>query len=295
MENPTDDPEDPGLEPASLTAQTNAPTVRPGVWKLVYLVVCLTALLVAGLTLFSGFGLGTLLMPAFAVFFPVEVAVAATAIVHLANNIFKLLLVGKWIDYQVAARFAIPAAFMAVLGANLLNYMADREPVARYTLAGKQCEVTEIKLIIAAVIAAFTLLDFLPSFKRVSFGRRLVPLGGALSGFFGGLSGNQGALRTAFLVRIGLPKEALIGTMVASAIVVDLARLTVYGTTFLTRALETLQGGGGAKLVAAATACAFAGSFAGARLVRKVTLHTVHTVVGIMLLLVAASMAAGII
>lgn len=47
---------------------------------------CLTALVVSGLTLFSGFGLGTLLMPAFAVFFPVEVAVAATAVVHLATN-----------------------------------------------------------------------------------------------------------------------------------------------------------------------------------------------------------------
>ena len=51
-----------------------------------YVVVCATALIVAALTLFSGFGLGTLLMPAFALFFPVTVAVAATAVVHLANK-----------------------------------------------------------------------------------------------------------------------------------------------------------------------------------------------------------------
>jgi hypothetical protein len=38
------------------------------------------AFAVSGLTLFPGFGLGTLLMPAFALFFPIEVAVAATAI-----------------------------------------------------------------------------------------------------------------------------------------------------------------------------------------------------------------------
>jgi len=37
---------------------------------------------VSGLTLFSGFGLGTLLMPTFVLFFPIEVAVAATAIVY---------------------------------------------------------------------------------------------------------------------------------------------------------------------------------------------------------------------
>jgi uncharacterized membrane protein YfcA len=40
-----------------------------------YLVVCFVALLVSALTLFSGFGLGTVLMPAFALFFPVPVAV----------------------------------------------------------------------------------------------------------------------------------------------------------------------------------------------------------------------------
>ena len=39
-----------------------------------YLIICLVALAASGLTLFSGFGLGTLLMPAFALFFPVPTA-----------------------------------------------------------------------------------------------------------------------------------------------------------------------------------------------------------------------------
>ena len=59
-----------------------------------YALVAGVAVFVAGLTLFSGFGLGTLLMPAFALFLPVPVALAATAVVHLANNLFKLALVG---------------------------------------------------------------------------------------------------------------------------------------------------------------------------------------------------------
>ena len=53
------------------------------------IVIGLVAFGVSLLTLFSGFGLGTLLLPAFAVFFPIEVAVASTAIVHAANNLFK--------------------------------------------------------------------------------------------------------------------------------------------------------------------------------------------------------------
>lgn len=49
-----------------------------------YLVICLSSLAVSGLTLFSGFGLGTVLTPVMALFFPIETAVAATAVVHFA-------------------------------------------------------------------------------------------------------------------------------------------------------------------------------------------------------------------
>ena len=63
--------------------------------KMMYVIVCLVALGASFLTLFSGFGLSTLLMPAFALFFPLEAAIAMTAVVHLANNVFKLALVGR--------------------------------------------------------------------------------------------------------------------------------------------------------------------------------------------------------
>lgn len=46
-----------------------------------YVLVAVAALSISTLTLYSGFGLGTLLMPVFALFFPVEVAVVATAVV----------------------------------------------------------------------------------------------------------------------------------------------------------------------------------------------------------------------
>ncbi len=67
------------------------------------LVVCIAALSASALTLFSGFGLGTLLMPVIAIFFPLELAIAMTAIVHLANNLFKISLVGRKADYPVLA------------------------------------------------------------------------------------------------------------------------------------------------------------------------------------------------
>ena len=41
-----------------------------------YLIICLCAFLASGLTLFSGFGLGTLLLPVMALFFPIDAAIA---------------------------------------------------------------------------------------------------------------------------------------------------------------------------------------------------------------------------
>ena len=92
--------------------------------------VSLAALLASCLTFFSGFGLGTLLMPVVALFLPVEVAIAVTAIVHLANNLFKLALVGKKADRSVLWRFGAPAVLAAAhRGGDLLRRGEDEDRV----------------------------------------------------------------------------------------------------------------------------------------------------------------------
>ena len=79
------------------------------------LTIIVTAFFASLLTLFSGFGLGTILMPVVAVFFPVTTAVAMTAFVHLLNSLFKLTTLWKYIDWRVTARFgiAVPAGELA--------------------------------------------------------------------------------------------------------------------------------------------------------------------------------------
>jgi uncharacterized membrane protein YfcA len=259
-----------------------------------YIVVCLAAVMVAALTLYSGFGLGTLLMPVFALFFPVEVAVAATAIVHLANNLFKVALVGRHADRPALLRFAVPAAFAGIGGALLLTSVTALPALARYSLAGREHTVTSAKLVIAVLMVAIALFELLPSFEKIRFDRRYLPLGGLLSGFFGGLSGHQGALRSAFLINAGLSKEAFIGTGVLAAVLVDVVRLSVYGISFLAKDWQALEAGG-ITLVAAATTSAFLGSWLGARCVKKITLVTVQRIVGGMLLLLALALGTGLV
>jgi uncharacterized membrane protein YfcA len=258
-----------------------------------YVVVSLIALLVSALTLFSGFGLGTVLMPAFALFFVVPVAIAATAVVHLANNVFKVILVGKNANGRVVVAFALPGAGAAAIGAALLNWFAQAAPLFRYALADRIHEVTGLKLVIGLLIVVFAVLELLPRFRGLAFDRKYLPLGGMLSGFFGGLSGNQGALRSAFLVKAGLDKEAFIGTGVVSAVIVDTARLLVYGWSFYTAQFEQASGNWGRVL--AATLAAFLGAFIGARLIKKVTLTAIQNIVAAMLLVVGLAMAAGLV
>jgi uncharacterized protein len=258
-----------------------------------YAVICTVAVIVSALTLFSGFGLGTLLMPAFALFFPVTVAVAATAVVHLVNNLFKVLLVGKHANKRVVIRFAVPAAIFAALGAFVLAYISQMEPLVRYSIGGRSFEITMVKVVIAALINAFSILDLLPRFQGLAFDEKYIPLGGMLSGFFGGLSGLQGALRSAFLLRAGLDKDQFIGTGVVSAVVVDVSRLAIYGVTFFSQHFTTLGKRGESGLIIAGILCAWLGSFIGVRLLRKITMKTLQVTVGCMLLLLSAALAIG--
>jgi len=258
-----------------------------------YIIVSLAALVVSALTLFSGFGLGTLLMPVFAIFFPLEIAIASTAIVHLANNLFKVSLLGKDADRKVVLSFGIPGIIFALFGAYLLIFLSGLTPVTQYSIGSKLFTVTPIKMVIATLILFFSLFDLLPYFEKVAFARKYLPFGGALSGFFGGLSGHQGALRSAFLVKAGLEKEAFIGTGVVCAVLVDLSRLGVYGLSIFSKGFETLSTQGGVELVTTATLAAFLGTYIGTRLIKKMTMSIIKQMVGGMLLLLAIALGIG--
>lgn len=255
-----------------------------------YLAVCLAALAASGLTLFSGFGLGTLLMPVFAVFFPIEVAVAQTAAVHFANNLFKLALFGKSTDRAVLLRFGLPAILASFAGAALLLWLSHLPPLATWDLGGRACTVHPVKLTVAALMLLFSLAELWPGRKELAFDRRWLPAGGLLSGFFGGLSGHQGAFRSAFLVRAGLTKEAFIGTGVSIACLVDFTRLATYADLLDSPGLTASL-----PLVGAATLAAFLGAFIGARLVKKITIRALQLAVAVMLLGLSVLLGAGVI
>lgn len=255
-----------------------------------YLVVALAAFVTSLFTLFSGFGLGTLLMPVFAIFFPLDLAISLTAVVHLLNNLFKLILLGKFADKKIVLKFGLPAILAAFAGAWLLVWFSGIPPIHDYFWMGRHAEMTWLKIIMALLMIFFAVFEMLPAFKNLQFDKKYLMAGGLLSGFFGGLSGHQGALRSAFLIRCGLSKESYIATGVVIACLIDFSRLFIYSTRFSSAVHSDHF-----PILVTATLSAFLGVWLGNRWMKKVTLEAIQILVSFLLLLIALALGFGII
>ncbi|TDR22563.1 sulfite exporter TauE/SafE family protein [Marinicella litoralis] len=254
------------------------------------ILVSTVALMASCLTLFSGFGLGTLLMPVVALFFPIEVAIGVTAIVHLSNNLFKVALLGRHAHKTVLLKFGLTAVMAAFLGAWLLGWLAEQGQVITYQCLGHDFETTGLKLIVGGLILLFVMLEFSKKFNTWALDPKYLPLGGLVSGFFGGLSGHQGAFRSLFLLKAGLTKEQFVATGVMVAVMVDVSRLLVYGQDMV--ANHQLVDW---PLVIAATLSAFVGAYLGKKWLQKVTINLIHFLVSLLLVVVALGLITGLI
>ena len=255
-----------------------------------FIIIPITALLASVLTFFSGFGLGTILAPVFALFFPIDVAIAMTGVVHFTNNIFKIALIGKNTDKAVVIKFGIPALIMSFIGAWILIQISVMPSVFQYQIGEKIFSVTPVKLIVAIILLIFSILEIIPFVQKIQFAKDKLFLGGILSGFFGGLTGTQGAIRSAFLIKSGLSKEAYIATGVFIACLVDISRLSVYASRFSEANLQNNIG-----LLLSATIAAITGAVIGRKLLKKVTLRAVQIIVAVMLICISFALGAGII
>ena len=251
-----------------------------------HLLIPFVALSSSLITLISGFGLGTLLLPVFALFFPLEVAIGLTAMVHLLNNLFKLGLLWKNIHWPTVLRFGVPGILGAYLGAQLMLMLGARDALYQ----GLVHPVDPLDLVIAALMLVFGLFEISKTLNTLSLPPRWLVPGGFVSGFFGGLSGHQGALRSLFLLRSGLAKETFIASGVAIACMVDLTRLPTYATSELIGHVQAQW-----PLLLASTTAAFIGAWWGRKLIPKVTMRGVQLTVGALILAISLLLASGII
>ena len=126
------------------------------------LIISLVTFLAAILTFFSGFGLGTILTPVMILYFPVELAISFTGIVHFLNNIFKIFLVGNHVNKDVLVRFGLPAILSALIGSYILFQLDNNMILYSYQLFEYNMEVKLLKFVISILLLIFALIDLIP-------------------------------------------------------------------------------------------------------------------------------------
>ena len=118
----------------------------------------------------------------------------------------------------------------------------------------------------------------------------LLLVGGLLSGFFGGLSGHQGAWRSAFLLRAGIIKESFISIGVIISCLVDFSLLFIYRSGF-GRALSLHI----IDLLLVAVIATFLGVFLVNRYLHILSMRGVQIIVSVMLFAIALGLGSGVI
>lgn len=133
------------------------------------LLIAAVAALASALTLYSGFGLGTVLLPTFALFMPAPLAVAATGVVHLLNNLFKGTLLKKRADWATVLKFGLPAVPAAVAGAWLLTLLGDTSQLFSWECLGRSFGPTGAGLTIGSLLGTKFSMRFIAYSNFMSF------------------------------------------------------------------------------------------------------------------------------
>ena len=166
----------------------------------------------AALTVPAGFGLATMITPVVFLWLDPHEAVAVVGIVHGSHNAWKLKVLRESVDYEAVKRYGWAMVLGALIGA-ALNTAVEADPLL---------------LIVGIALVILPLLSISEAWTNFRLPEAEDRIGGFGSGFFGGLTGHQGALRAMFLQKRLPDKSEYAATAAVLALVVDMTRVPVY-------------------------------------------------------------------
>ena len=231
------------------------------------LLVFAAALFGGGVASVAGFGIGSLLTPAIAAAAGTRVAVAAVSVPHLIGTSIRFWRFRRSVDWSVVRSFGLTSAAGGLAGA-LLNTFATN---------------TSLAVVFGLLLLLSGTSQLTGYARRWTLRGKLAWAGGALSGFFGGLVGNQGGIRTAAMLGFAVDKRQFVATTTAVALVIDLARVPIY---VIADGPALLQLWG---TVAIATAGVVVGTLSGEKVLARVPESRFRAVVGALLVLLGIS------
>lgn len=225
------------------------------------LLVALVAVLAGATASIAGFGIGSLLTPLLALRFGTPVAIALVALPHAAATVLRAWRLRAAVDWALFRRFGLWSAIGGLAGALLFTRLAGP---ALTRLLGALLVLTAIS----------TLTGWAARVRLPSWAAWLL---GLLSGFFGGIVGNQGGLRAGALLGLGLAPATFVAVSTMSGVIVDAVRTPLY----VTRAGADVARAWPVVLVA--TAGAIAGTLVGERLIFGMHPRTFQRVVALLI------------
>ncbi len=174
--------------------------------------IALLTLIAATIGTITGFGTSTLMIPVLVIFFPPVEAIFLVAIIHWFGDVWKVSLFRKGFNVRLLMLFGLVGLATSYLGA-FISLGANEEILLR---------------VLGAFLAGYALFVVFQSKFKMPAGNITALSGGALSGFFAGMFGIGGAIRSAFLSAFDLPKAVFIATAGAIGLLVDSTRIITY-------------------------------------------------------------------
>ncbi|OGW58043.1 MAG: hypothetical protein A2Z09_03965, partial [Nitrospirae bacterium RBG_16_43_8] len=210
-----------------------------------------------------------ILTSVFLIFYDVKIAILIVAVVHLANNLLKISLFSKNISTDILKRFG----FLTLVGAFIGAFFQGR------------MDSSIVKVILGVALVFLGLKEAVGFGEKIRLPQKIDFIGGFFSGLLGGFVGNQGAIRSAYLLNYNIPKETFVATAAIIASVVDITRIPVY--IFSNKDVLTDN----AILLLVTTVSALAGTFAGKSFLKKISLKTFKLFVAAAIVIIGALLA----
>ena len=165
----------------------------------------------SAVSVIAGFGFATISLAMLAFVMPLKQALILIAILHLLVSLYKVT-VFRGSFNRISLFFIGAGAVGSFTGAQLVGLLS---PAA-------------LKKGLASVLLVYPLLIVYRPKIRMPQTAFFALLGGASSGFFAGLVGMGGVLRSFFLSLYNLPKEVYVASGGLIALSIDITRISVY-------------------------------------------------------------------
>jgi uncharacterized membrane protein YfcA len=212
----------------------------------------------------AGFGMSAIMISMLVLFLPFSIVLLLVGVIHWVASLWKALFFRKGRRPKITWSFGVPAAVGSFLGASLV-----------FTFSAEI-----LSMILGVFLVLYVLfLYFKPNF-RIPRSRLNLFTGGALSGFFSGILGIGGSIRSAFLSAYNLPRSSYLMATGVTGLAIDTTRIATYISQGITLSPKLLLG------VLVFIPATLFGTVIGKKMVMQVSENRFREVVALFLLIV---------